>query len=196
MILQSLANEGLPFSLVSYDQNQGYGAALITGARSAAEMGFDFGLFMDSDLTNDPELIPQFHKAIQGNVDVVKASRYIPTGGMSGVPMYRQMISRYGNVIASTLFNIGVRDCTNGFRAVRLSMLKDLSLKERGFASIMEELYHLKKLGARFKELPYTLTSRLDDQDGSKFRYTWRTFYNYFKYCVKAALVTGNKQEI
>lgn len=193
-VLEKLLDSGLPFNLVSYDKNRGYGAALLEGARRALADGFDFGLFMDSDLTNDPSLIPLFQKAIQGDVDVVKASRYIPSGGMAGVPMYRQRISRYGNMVASTLFNIGVRDCTNGFRAVRLSMLKDMHLTERGFPSIVEELYLLKRAGARFKEIPYILTSRSEDQNGSKFRYTFKTFYRYFKYCLKAAFISSDSR--
>jgi len=40
--------------LVSHEQNQGYGAALRTGMRYAADHGYDYALFMDSDLTNHP----------------------------------------------------------------------------------------------------------------------------------------------
>jgi dolichol-phosphate mannosyltransferase len=187
-ILRGLEREPLPLRVVYCPVNGGYGAALLEGAKAARTAGFDFGLFMDSDLTNDPELIPVFENAIQTGVDVVKASRYIPQGGMSGVPWFRQAVSRYGNVIASKLCGIGVRDCTNGFRAVRLSLLADVRFKERGFPSIVEEVYLLKRAGAVFSEVPYILTSRSDNQDGSKFRYTFQTFYRYLKYCVLAAL--------
>ena len=175
--------------VVSYPNNKGYGAALLEGAKAARAAGFDFGLYMDSDLTNDPELIPVFARAIQRDVDVVKASRYIKDGGMSGVPLYRQMISRLGNLIASLLCGIGIRDCTNGFRAVRLSLLEGVSFRERGFPSIMEELWVLKEKGAKFSEIPYILTSRNGDQKGSSFRYNIRMFYRYLKYCVLAAFV-------
>jgi hypothetical protein len=70
-------------------------------------------------------------------------------------------------------------------------MLKDMRLQERGFPSIVEELYLLKKAGARFEEIPYVLTSRSEDQNGSKFRYTMKTFYSYLKYCVKAVFVSA-----
>jgi dolichol-phosphate mannosyltransferase len=170
VVLQALAAFGFPFCLVSYSANRGYGSALLVGAAAALEAGFDFGLFMDSDLTNDPALIPQFERAIQGPVDVVKASRYIESGGMRGVPLYRQMITRTGNKLASVLFGMGIKDCTNGFRAVRLAMLRD-------------------KQGARATEIPYILTSREEGGGKSKFRYNASTFYRYLKYCVKAAFV-------
>lgn len=188
-ILRNIESSELPFTVVSYEVNRGYGAALLEGAHAARAAGFDFGLFMDSDLTNDPALIPNFERAVQEPIDVVKASRYIPTGGMQGVPWFRQIISKSGNRLASLLFNVGIRDCTNGFRAVRLSLLENVTFQERGFPSIVEELYLLKRAGARFAEVPYVLTARTDSQATSKFRYNFQTFYRYFKYCVLAALV-------
>lgn len=188
-VLRRLGLERLPLHAISCATNRGYGAALLEGAHAAREAGFDFGLFMDSDLTNDPELIPMFASAVQGPVDVVKASRYIANGGMKGVPWFRQLISRVGNTIASRLCRVGIRDCTNGFRAVRLALLADVQLSERGFPSILEEVYLLKRLGARFSEVPYILSARQDKEAGSKFRYNFQTFYRYFKYCFLAAFV-------
>src|SRR5262249_52381894 len=46
--------------LVRHGQNRGYGAALRTGVRAAAERGLDYVLFMDSDLTNDPKYLCDF----------------------------------------------------------------------------------------------------------------------------------------
>jgi dolichol-phosphate mannosyltransferase len=192
-ILRSLEDQTVPLTVVSCSINQGYGAALLEGAKAAKAAGFDFGLFMDSDLTNDPELIPVFENAVQGKVDIVKASRYVAHGGMRGVPLFRQAISRCGNFVASRLCGVGIRDCTNGFRAVRLSMLEGVRLQERGFPSIVEEVYLLKRAGARFAELPYVLTARTDNQAGSKFRYNFQTFYRYLKYCVLAAFVVGKQ---
>lgn len=188
-VVKALESREPLLKVVSYARNMGYGAALLQGAKAAREAGFDFGLYMDSDLTNNPALIPIFAKAVQADVDVVKASRYIANGGMQGVPLYRQLISRCGNTLASFLCGIGIRDCTNGFRAVRLSLLEGLSFTERGFPSIMEELFLLKSKGARFTEIPYTLTSRTGDQKGSSFRYNVRTFYRYLRYCVLASFV-------
>src|SRR5689334_11355453 len=72
-VLERLSKENLPLIFVDCKVNRGYGAALLTGARAAEEAGFTFGLFMDSDLTNDPELIPQFaEKTRSGQYDVVK----------------------------------------------------------------------------------------------------------------------------
>lgn len=187
LILEGLKREELPFEFVNQEENSGYGGACLAGALCALEKGYDFALFMDSDLTNDPKLIPKFYEVLATNkYDIVKASRYISGGGMSGVPMYRQAITRYGNMIASLFFGMRIRDCTNGFRAVRLSFLVGAKFKERGFPMILEELLWFKMKGARAAEIPYILTSRAGDGGVSKFNYTPKVFWSYLKYALKA----------
>lgn len=187
-ILTDLIARGLPFSLVNQQPNAGYGAALVAGMRAAETAGFSYGLVMDSDLTNDPGLIPAFAKVLKdGNYDLVKASRYIRGGGMKGVPFYRQLYTILGNRIASILFNMGIKDCTNGFHAVRLSMVTDGKFVERGFPFLLEELLHLKKKNVRATEIPYILTARDVGEGTSKFSYKPQVLWAYFRYALRAA---------
>ncbi len=189
-ILASLAAEGLPFTRVDHPYNMGYGAALVTGGRAARAAGFTYALFMDSDLTNDPALIRVFAEKLAGGAyDVVKASRYVAGGGMRGVPLWRQVPTRLGNWLATRLFGMGIRDCTNGFRAVRLSLFADLTFHERGFPQILEELLALKRQGARGTEIPYVLTARSEGEGTSKFSYRPRVIAAYLKYALRAAVV-------
>jgi hypothetical protein len=106
---------------------------------------------------------------------------------MQGVPIHRQLITILGNKVASILFNMGVSDCTNGFRAVRLRLIAGLTFNETGFASILEELYYLKRLKVKAIEVPYILTNRQSGK--TSFRYNFQTFYRYFKYAFKAFLI-------
>ena len=177
-------------TIIHHTQNQGYGAAIATAAKAARSAGFEFGLVMDSDLTNDPRLIPTFTRTLStGRYDLVKASRYIKGGGMKGVPAWRMAFTVLGNQFAYRLFRMGVRDCTNGFRAFRLSLVADLEFKERGFAQILEELYYLKKKGARATEVPTVLTARQTDQGASKFSYRPKVLAHYLLWCLKAAVI-------
>ena len=187
-------NPEWPLTIVDYGANRGYGYACLAGARKAHQDGWVFALFMDSDLTNDPALIPFFlEKVKEDRFDVIKASRYTRGGGMKGVPFYRVQITTWGNRLASSLFGMGIRDCTNGFRAVRLSLMVDYQFEERGFPSIMEELYYLKKQGARATEVPYILTARKAGEGKSKFSYSRQLIFAYLKYSVKASLVRYQK---
>lgn len=187
-ILKKLKNK-YPKKLivVTHRKNSGYGAALQSGVKEAIKKGFEFCIFMDSDLTNDPKYIRNFVNRASKNVDCVKASRYIRGGGMFGVPFYRRFVTQLGNIIARNLFRIGVRDCTNGFRMVRLSFLENIRFKENGFPIILEELYYLKKARARFTSIPVILTSRA--KTASHFKYNRKMFWNYFKYALKAFFV-------
>jgi dolichol-phosphate mannosyltransferase len=178
---------GKKLIIVTHKKNEGYGAALQTGMKKAIQLGFVWGLHMDSDLTNDPRYIADFAKYTLSKYDCVKASRYVKGAKIKNVPTFRRLVSVVGNVLASNLFNVGIKDCTNGFRMVRLSMMKNLQFKENNFSIILEELYYLKKQHARFKEIPYTLTARTNSL--SHFVYKPKTFYDYFKYAIKSALL-------
>ena len=173
--------------VINLKNNSGYGGALQEGTKKADKLGFDFVLFMDSDLTNNPRDIHKFTKLASDNIDCVKATRYEKGGKMQGVPQYRQIISKLGNLLARYLLRVNLSDCTNGFRMVKVSMIKNIKFKEKTFAIIMEELYELKIKGAKFANIPVTLTTRTDTK--TQFSYSWKTFYNYGKYAIKAALL-------
>jgi glycosyltransferase involved in cell wall biosynthesis len=194
-ILQQLAESEPKLEVVVHARNMGYGTALRTGVEHAVQTGYDYALFMDSDLTNDPRDIPRFVAKMKGGVDVIKASRYIRGGGMLGVPLHRVLISRLGNSIARLLFGIGVRDCTNGFRAVRLDILARMHLQENGFAVIVEELYQSKFLASTYAEVPTTLTNRRTEIRSTSFTYKPSIFLKYLKYGIKARLSIRPKKE-
>ncbi len=190
LILESLSKESLPYWHIAHTPNRGYGGALKAGMEEALQKGYVYGLFMDSDLTNDPALIPVFAELLKtGEYDLIKASRYVKGGGMEGVPPYRMAFTIVGNWVASLMFRMGINDCTNGFHAARLDMIANETYHERGFAFLLEELYYLKRAGARTKEIPYTLTARKDGEGASKFCYTIPVLWNYFKYALKAVCV-------
>ena len=193
-ILQRLATDEPLLEVVNCERNGGYGKACATGMQAAHDKNFEFGLVMDSDLTNDPALIPSFaEKLASQSFDVIKASRYIAGGGMEGVPAWRQAYTIVGNRIASLLFNMGTRDCTNGFHAVRLSMVAGEKFQERGFSFLLEELLLLKRKGARASEIPYILTSRASDEGVSKFSYKPKVLWAYLQYALRAPFVSGHK---
>lgn len=192
--LQSLCSEFPRLLVIKKHPNEGYGAALRTGAEAAFALGYEYVIFMDSDLTNDPSDIPKFASKMELGIDVIKASRFVIGGGMDGVPRRRWVFSKLGNVVGCRLARVGLHDVTNGFRAVRLSVLLRTVVKERGFASIVEELYQCKKLGATFAEVPVVLTNRADNLRPTAFTYKPSTFYRYLKYCLLAFAVTHPKK--
>ena len=195
-ILNRLSDELPDLTVINHKTNGGYGAALRTGIEYAARAGFDYVLFMDSDLTNDPADIPKFAEKMKEGYDVIKATRYSHGGEGSGVPAYRVLISRVGNWFARRLCRLPITDCTNGFRAVRTSLLSQMELKESKFPIIMEELYYSSFLATRFAQIPVRLTNRGEGLRGTSFTYRPRVFYDYLKYPVKAFFRSGPRLSV
>jgi len=187
-ILDRLAGDLPQLEVLRHQRNAGYGAALRSGVRRAAEANFDYALFMDSDLTNDPEDIPRFVEKMKEGYDVIKATRYSDGGRVRDVPMRRVMISRIGNAIARRLYRLPITDCTNGFRAARTRLLLKMELKEQKFPIIMEELYYCKRFAKTFAQVPVSLTNRAKNQRPTSFVYKPRVFYDYLKYPVRSFL--------
>jgi dolichol-phosphate mannosyltransferase len=180
------------FTLVRHGRNRGYGAALRTGAEEASRQGYDYVLFMDSDLTNPPEHVVAFLPAMDRGADVIKGCRYCSGGRVEGVPWRRYVISRLGNLLVEHLFGVGVRDATNGFRCVKTDVFLAMPLTEPGFSGIMEEMYWAKRLGCSFANVPTTLYSRSEGHRGSSFTYKPSTFWKYLRYALKAARLPAN----
>lgn len=187
-ILSRLAASAPKLLPIAHAGNRGYGAALRTGAAIAHQEQLDYVLFMDSDLTNNPADIPRFLPFMEQGVDVIKASRFVEGGRMQGVPWRRSIFSYTGNLIASCLFHVGVRDCTNGFRAVKVTILARMNLRESGFPVIVEELYQAKTLARSFCEVPVVLTSRSGDQRPTVFSYKPETLRKYLAFAIRAFL--------
>jgi dolichol-phosphate mannosyltransferase len=186
-----LANvaEGRPrVLLVRHPTNRGYGAALRSGALRAASREFDYVLFMDSDLTNDPTYLTDFAEKMQEGFDVIKASRYIAGGGVDGVPWMRVLASKLGNRVARALFGVPVHDCTNGFRALRTTLVTSIDLHEEGFAVIMEELYRVQRLSPSYAEVPIILTVRDPYLRPSSFSLDPIAMMRYLKYPLLEAI--------
>jgi glycosyltransferase involved in cell wall biosynthesis len=187
-ILERLAQVQSLLRLVKHPSNLGYGAALRSGLEAAGQEGFDYVLFMDSDLTNSVSDIPRFVRKMVEGADVIKATRYSDGGGVEGVPFRRWIISAIGNRVARLLFRLPIHDCTNGFRAVRVPLLLRMRLTEARFPVIMEELYWCRFLARTYAEVPVILTSRRAHQRKTSFRYSLGELASYLKYPVRAFL--------
>ena len=180
--------KAVDIQLISHFVNKGYGAALMTGIDFAVKKNYDYALFMDSDLTNHPKYLQKFYEKMVDGCDYIKATRYAKGSAIVGVALRHRILSAMGNLLAKTLYGLPLTDLTNGFRAVKVSLLKKMNLSEPGFSIIMEELYYAKCLTQSFCEVPYVLTSRVNGQGRSKFSYGPRTYFRYLKYPVKSFL--------
>lgn len=189
-ILQRLASElgGGALGVELHERNQGYGQALRSGAARARREGYDYAAFIDSDLTNPPADLHVIARLAAAGHPYIKASRFVDGGSMASVPIRRRAVSAAGNVVGAALFGAGIRDVTNGFRAVRLDLLERWPLKESDFSCIVEELSWALREGVPVVEFPSILTARTSDQRVSAFPYSADLIRKYLTYALNARI--------
>jgi glycosyltransferase involved in cell wall biosynthesis len=185
-ILTRLARETELLDVQRHRANTGYGAALRTGAARARALGLGYVAFIDSDLTNPPADLLTIGELARAGYDYIKGSRFVPGGSMAAVPLARRVVSLAGNGVARALFGTGVRDVTNGFRAVRTDLFLSWPLREEGFALIVEEFEWALRSGVRTAEFPTVLGARTGAQRASAFPYRPALLYAYVRYPIRA----------
>lgn len=171
--------------LVNHETNMGYGKAINSAYDFSIKEGYEYIIFMDADLTQDPQFIKKMIPKMREGIDYIKASRYIKGSKVIGVPKYRILVSTIGNILARIAFRLPITDYTNGFRAVKTSIASHLNLTSSKFEILIEEIWQIKYLAESFDEISYELTSREFEED-SKFSYSSQVYLNYLKYCYKA----------
>lgn len=161
-------------SVLHRRKKAGLGSAYIAGFRKAINMGMDYIIQMDADLSHQPKYIVDMMGAIE-NHDLVIGSRYIPGGKVDeDWPIHRKMLSGFANQIyIRAILNFPVRDATSGFRLWRREILSRLNLDQissSGYAFQIEMAYAAYQLGCRIKEVPIYFPER--DQGKSKISFS------------------------
>jgi UDP-N-acetylglucosamine---dolichyl-phosphate N-acetylglucosaminyltransferase len=113
-------------TVVSHVINRGLGAAIGTGFAAATLLKADAVITLDADGQHDPSEIPLFIEAIKGGADVVIGSRML---GGAGMPWYRQVANRLGNLVTFVLFGALVTDSQSGFRAFTAYAIRQIEIK-------------------------------------------------------------------
>lgn len=115
----------------------------------------DIVLFIDADCSHKSEDIPKMLKPIlNGKADMVTASR-IKGGSGELFGSFTELMRLIGIIVSSSVINSiwggKLTDVHNGFRAIKLDVLKQLGLKESRFA--IEQEMTIKCLKKRKKVL-------------------------------------------
>ena len=124
---------------------------------------YDVIISMDADFSHDPEQIADFIERIEGGADIVIGSRYVTGGGTTDWPIYRQLLSRWGNAYTRTILGVPARDCTSGYRAYRatsLAAIDPTQTSAEGYAFLTELVLRLSREGAAVVEVPIIFRDR------------------------------------
>jgi dolichol-phosphate mannosyltransferase len=151
--------------VLTHKTNQGLGAAIKTGF---AEARGDVIVTMDADLSHSMGIVSKMITGCE-TADAVYASRYVPGGGMVGIPLWRKIISRTANLILRLVYMSPVHDLTTGYRAYRTEAVRNLEVTSSGFEAQLEISIRLLAAGRTIREIPLVLTNR--EAGESKMRY-------------------------
>jgi dolichol-phosphate mannosyltransferase len=149
--------------LLGRKEKSGLGDAYKAGFRYAIEnLKADVLVEMDADLSHDPRDLLRFLAKIEEGYDLVMGSRYIKGGKIDGWSWRRRSVSWAGNFLGRFTLDFKVKDCTSGFRAIRVSVLNGLleSLETSGYAFQLSLLYFALQRGAKVVEVPITFRER------------------------------------
>jgi len=139
---------------------RGVGSAHIFGYKHAKG---DIIIAMDCDLSHDPKQIPQFLEKLDEGYDIVLGSRHIK-GSYYEKKKFRTIIkyltSKFGNILASLITNTPIHDFTNGYRAIRKYLVKNIKTESAGNSLLMEFIVKAHRKGYRLTEIPVTFFDR------------------------------------
>lgn len=149
--------------IVRHEKNRGIGASIRTMFTYALSHNYDIAVILAGNDKDDPLEIPRLLEPILNEgYDFVQGSRYLPDGNYGNMPLYRQIATKHVHPgFFSIITGQKITDSTNGFRAIRLSILQDnrINLDQDWLDKYELEPYLFYKairLGYKVKEVPVT----------------------------------------
>ena len=137
--------------------NRGGGAALRTGYRLMSESGAKIVVTLDADGQHLPSEMERLVKPIvDGEVDMAHGSRVL--GEAEPNSRSRELGIVFFNRVVSFITRTKVSDCSNGYRAVRTTVLPQLVLRQEQFHT-SEFMIEAIKRGIPAKEVPVTVAA-------------------------------------
>jgi glycosyltransferase involved in cell wall biosynthesis len=157
----------LGFVLVQQPKNGGKGSALRT---ALAHVTGDIVVIQDADLEYSPEEYPDLIELIcSGRADVVYGSRFL---GRHRVFLFNHYLgNRLLTLLTNVLYNTMLTDMETCFKAMRVDVVRSMTLRSNRFGIEPELTAKIFKRGYRVYEIPITYDGRGYD-DGKKI--TWR----------------------
>jgi glycosyltransferase involved in cell wall biosynthesis len=164
-LLQGLQRE-LGFTLLLQPANAGKGAALRAGF---AKVAGDIVVIQDADLEYSPEEYPELIELIStGLADVVFGSRFL---GRHRVFLFTHYVgNRVLTLLTNVLYNTMLTDMETCFKAMRVEVLRSMTLRSNRFGIEPELTAKIFKRGYRVYEIPITYSGR-GYEEGKKI--TW-----------------------
>lgn len=167
-VVRGLSAEDPRIHLVQHEVNQGYGAALYSGLKTAAK---DLIFFTDADRQFELADLHKFWPEIEG-VDMVIG--YRPE---RADPFHRRLFGWGWSWLTNLLFGYTARDVDCAFKLFKREIIDTMEIKSMGATFSAEFLVRAKAKGYTIRELPVRHLPRLaGSQTGSRLDVIMRAF--------------------
>lgn len=155
----------VPVDVIRHGKNKGYGRSIRDAFRWAQCYDFDWLITMDCDEQHEPDSLPDFYAAIEAahddskGADVISGSRYLRVEEDEATipPADRRAINHRITKLVNDRLGMTITDSFCGFKAYRVSKLKDLNLDENGYAIPLQQWVQHAAHGHRVSEVPIRL---------------------------------------
>jgi dolichol-phosphate mannosyltransferase len=157
-----LAAADSQISVVHRTEKAGLGAAYLHGFSVALEQGYDVVGEMDADGSHQPEQLHLLFEGLQ-SADLVIGSRWVAGGSVVNWPLFRKLLSVFGNLYARIALGIPVRDITAGYRLFRSSTLRAIGLEDVrsvGYCFQTDLTLRTIRSGLKVREVPIEFIER------------------------------------
>lgn len=185
-IARDLVNKDSRITVLQHNKNQGKGAALQTGFKTASG---DFIAIQDADLEYNPDDILRLLEPLVSNeADVVFGSRFLPHGPHRVLYFWHSLGNRFLTLISNMFTNLNLTDMEVCYKVFRREVLQNLNLEEKRFGFEPEITAKVARLGCRIYEVGISYYGRTYEE-GKKIgwrdgiRALWCIFkYNLWKF--------------
>ena len=146
-------------AVITHAENRGYGRSLADAFAHARRHYYSCLITMDCDEQHYPPYIPAFIAAAEeGDADVISGTRY-PDGRYeaAAAPADRRAINREITAVLARRLGLHLSDAFCGFKAYRVSALRDVRVTVSGYAMPIEFWVQAARHGLRIRELPVRL---------------------------------------
>lgn len=153
--------EGLNVKVISLPFNVGVGAALQTGYKYAAKLGYDYLVQLDADGQHKPEYLPEFINILkQNDTDLLIGSRFIDKK-RKNTPISRRIGILIFAKITSRLIKHPLTDPTSGYRGFSKRAIEFCATENFSFDyPDANFLLTLHRAGFIVREIPVEMESR------------------------------------
>ena len=165
--LANAVSQGVAFTFIEAERNEGKGSAVRTGLGSVRG---SIVAIQDADLELDPAQLARLVEPIlRGDTQVVYGSRFM--NGGSGAPWMTVAANRVLTGITNVLFGSSLTDMETCYKIMRTDVARSLDLRASRFDIEPEITARLLRRGYRIMELPVRFDARSRAQ-GKKLK--WR----------------------